>query len=197
MRRAATWHRHPLVSAIVWFNDRTRLPLLDIALRAFQAQSWPLKEAVVLNTSGVPTGFHAGDVREVYLHRGMTRAEAMNMLVDSARGEWVAEWPDDGWFHPGYLQHHLRDTRPDQVSVVVEQTVHLVNQDVTRCLRHWELALACYLRLGPFRYPTSGSTPEFIRQFPRQRVLVRSRELVVRFLHEPPSHPAPALTAKA
>lgn len=191
----SAWHDHPFASAAVWFQDRTREPLLRLSIESFGKQDWPVKELVVLNTSGAPLAWVPRHVRTLEIQRAMAPVDAWNLLLDAARGEWFLTWADDAWFEPDYVRAHVQLAHPGRASVALEQRVHLVNTGHTRTLRRWELALSCHCRPTGMRFHGDGSPEAFIRQFPSQ-VFLKSPPRVLRFLHDAPCHsnaPAPTV----
>lgn len=166
------------------FNDRTQKLLLGLNLKAFSAQSWPLKELVILNTSGLDLGRLPRGVRELAFQKTFAAGEAANLLLDSARGEWVLDWPVDALMGPDYIKAHLQEARQDQITTALEQRVYFVDENVTRSLRWLALGLVGHFRHVPYRYEADADVGKFIQQFPRHRVLSNTGFKVLRFLNE-------------
>ena len=76
--------------------------------RAFDAQTWPNKELVVLDDSPEPSPFMMTqtDPRVRYVHdpKRLSVGEKRNRLAELASGELLAHFDDDDYYGPLYLQ---------------------------------------------------------------------------------------------
>ena len=75
------------------------------AIEDFQAQDWPHKELVVINSSGVPLPKRAG-MFEVFARN--TDPHLNGFGLSQCHGEWVADWQDDCRYSPRYLRAMAR-----------------------------------------------------------------------------------------
>jgi glycosyltransferase involved in cell wall biosynthesis len=98
----------PLISCLM--VTRNRAGLAQFAVRAFQNQTYPEKELVILD-DGQDDALHRwleeiDDSRIVY-HRlpdeGKTLGELRNVVVQKASGEYIAQWDDDDLSDPDRL----------------------------------------------------------------------------------------------
>ena len=76
---------------------------------AFQAQTWPHKELIVLDDSPEPSDFMRSltDDRVKYVHEPerMPVGLKRNRLAEMATGELIAHFDDDDYYAPRYLEH--------------------------------------------------------------------------------------------
>ena len=105
----------PLVSILIRSMDR---PTLERALDSAAAQSWPHLEVVVIAACGavhreLPPAWRGRPLRLVVAADGarLPRAEAANLCLDSARGEWLNFLDDDDELLPAHVQTLLDATR--------------------------------------------------------------------------------------
>ncbi len=97
------------VSVIVPTKERERFlrPLYE----CFCEQSYPDKELVVLDDSEHSSSFFRSlrDSRVRYYHTaaGMTLGHKRNLLVELAKGEVIAQFDDDDYYVPNYLDFML------------------------------------------------------------------------------------------
>jgi len=95
--------RPPLVSAILPLSDSRRAACARQAVAAFQSQTYPACELVLVNGTKTPLlGEAVAGVRELLVQPG-TAGGLRNLGVQEARGEWLAQWDDDDWSHPDRL----------------------------------------------------------------------------------------------
>ncbi len=96
---------HPLVSVIT--PTYGRHDFLIGAQRWFDSQTYPNREWVILDDSPAPSAWFSQntDPRVRYIHDPVRRTigEKRNMLVDMAKGEFVAHFDDDDYYAPRYL----------------------------------------------------------------------------------------------
>lgn len=91
------WHTHPFVSCLLVLADSTRIRLAEQAIECFQQQTWPLKELVVINSTGHRFAVPTHDLLPQCVSTLEQRA------VESAKGEWCLNWRDDCWFASNYI----------------------------------------------------------------------------------------------
>ena len=89
----------PLVSCLCVTEDRAAfLPWL---LRGYDAQTYPHRELVVVDSSREPWDFpERADVRVVSMGHGSWIPAKRNRALEEARGEVVMWFDDDDWQHP-------------------------------------------------------------------------------------------------
>ena len=97
------------VSVIVPTKDRQHF--YQSLYQCFRDQTHTDKELVVLDDSMLPATFFRslGDPSVRYYHTapGMSLGRKRNLLVEFARGEVIAQFDDDDYYAPGYLQTML------------------------------------------------------------------------------------------
>ena len=128
----------PLISAIM--ITRMRLKNVKIALKCFFNQSYPNKELIILcdndeETKQYITSIKDNRIKLVYFSKdeirklfpnGVTLGGLRNLSVKYTKGEYIIQWDDDDWYHPGRIS--------SMFSMVLKKKVHLVN------LGQWVLA---------------------------------------------------------
>lgn len=112
----------PLVSILVRSMDRPTLPR---ALHSAARQTWGNVEIVVVAACGrrhssLPDHFMGRPLRLVFPQpdRRLSRPEAANLALDTARGEWLNFLDDDDELLPEHLVTLLRAPRPGRERVV-------------------------------------------------------------------------------
>jgi glycosyltransferase involved in cell wall biosynthesis len=91
----------PLVSCLCVTEGRAAfMPWL---LWAFDRQTWPSKELVVVDSSPDPLSPGRSDVRVITMPAGSNVASKRNVALGAARGSIVAWFDDDDWQHPRRL----------------------------------------------------------------------------------------------
>lgn len=102
----------PKVSCLLVTADR--LPFCERAIRCYRNQTYPNKELVVVDDgrddlSPLLAQLPAGDV--VYVKLAKNEANVLgtlrNIALETARGDYIAQWDDDDWYHPDRLQHQV------------------------------------------------------------------------------------------
>jgi glycosyltransferase involved in cell wall biosynthesis len=118
---------NPLVSILVRSMDR---PTLQRALDSVAAQDYPNVEVVVVATNAshrdLPATCGAFPLRLVRTARALKRAEAANVALEAARGEWFNFLDDDDELLPMHVSR-LRaalDAHPDT------RLAHSISEDV-------------------------------------------------------------------
>lgn len=116
----------PLVSILIRSMDR---PTLARALRSAAAQTWSHLEIVVVAACGalhrpLPAAIEGRPLRLVHAEpaRHLVRAEAANVALDAARGEWINFLDDDDELLPTHVAEMLAAPRPGGELVVYGRT---------------------------------------------------------------------------
>lgn len=111
----------PLVSAMC-ITKMGRSEMLDIALRRFEAQTYPNKEIVVVYdednaAAGAVVDRHAalGSATAVRViaainrkGKGATLGELRNQAIAAASGELIIQWDDDDWYSAKRVEMQYR-----------------------------------------------------------------------------------------
>lgn len=92
-----------------------RLQLCRRAIRCYSNQTWPNKELVIIDDGQEDLTPILTDIPEselVYLRlspsEGNLLGKLRNMALDAARGDYLAQWDDDDWYHPERLERQAR-----------------------------------------------------------------------------------------
>lgn len=121
----------PLVSILVRSMDRQTLAR---ALDSIAAQTWPHLEIVVAAACGhehrpLPDAWRGRPLRLVLgvSDRRLSRPEAANLCLESARGEWLNFLDDDDEFLPEHIETVYSAPRPASARVVYSKT-HVIDE---------------------------------------------------------------------
>lgn len=116
----------PLVSILIRSMDR---PTLQRALDSAAAQTWPNLEIVVVAACGrthraLPSEYRGRPLRLVLpeVERRLPRAEAANVALEAAAGEWLNFLDDDDELLPQHLSALLSAPRSEGERVVFSRT---------------------------------------------------------------------------
>ena len=98
-------------------RDPGRAAAVNQSIASFLAQTWPAKQLLVANLSGV-TLTQAASITELRL-RPDAVSDPVAVLQDMVQGEWWFNWLDDCWFAPDYIQQHMRFADRSRANVTV------------------------------------------------------------------------------
>lgn len=125
----------PLVSVLVRTLGRETLPK---AVASVLAQTYPRLEIILINASGDATlsnrwggDFGNSSVRWVGENRRLARAEAANVGLANAQGEWLIFLDDDDWFYPDHIAKLIAASWQDRHAVAHYSDVECVDRDGT------------------------------------------------------------------
>lgn len=102
----------PLVVAVmITGKHHERVPLAHVSKTAFQRQTYPNRQLLILNTAREPLTEELYPQENVFeIHRpawgltalGKLRNEALDIIEEKFGGlnPWVIQWDDDDWHHP-------------------------------------------------------------------------------------------------
>lgn len=155
------WHSYPTVSALLVLSDSSRFPLARKAVDCFDAQNWPHRSLVLINSTGQP--FRDG---EIMVPRKDTEA-LRSLAVECAHGEWCVWWADDCWFSPDYIRAHMLVSAKERQTTVRTVTFYAVDSQRKAIGRM--NTLTGFFRLCPQ---------------PREIHVLDGRELVLHFTRE-------------
>lgn len=192
--------RPPLVSCLMVTADRGRLAAR--ALRCFARQSYEDRELVVVDDGrediSPVIAAHAGAsrVRHVRLEPGaarLTLGELRNLALQEARGDLVAQWDDDDWYHPARIEAQVRALGDGEACVLGGTLVHV--DDVAWCDRPFLGRLTggvpgtiLHRREGAPRHPALARADDAFlpRRYAERgslRVLRKAEHLFIRCFH--------------
>jgi len=114
----------PLVSILIRSMDR---PTLDRAIASAVYQTWPNLEIVVVAACGsvhrtLRSPQDGRDIRLIVRDGKLARAEAANVALESARGEWLNFLDDDDEVLPEHVSTLMTAPRPNGERVVFSRT---------------------------------------------------------------------------
>jgi len=141
---------------------RNREARLQTMYRCFAAQSWPVRELLILDDSPAPSAFFSAinDRRVIYRHSPtpIGLGEKRNLLAAEARGELIAHFDDDDLYAPDYLARMVA-LRGDADFFKLSGWHAFVEK--TRTFWFWDSA-----QILPFRYSVSGKGEVLPQQRP-------------------------------
>ena len=190
----------PLVSCLMVTADRGALAAR--AVRCFARQTYPNRELVVLDDGreeiGPVMSAHAAGtpVRHVRIDPAAPRlalGALRNRGLEAARGELVAQWDDDDWYHPERLAEQVRGLGDGDACVLGGTLVHVDSGDWRGHPFAGRLAggvpgTILHRRAGAPRYPEVARAEDtvFLEHYARAgrlRVLAGREHLFIRCFH--------------
>jgi glycosyltransferase involved in cell wall biosynthesis len=90
-------------------TTRSRLPFSRVAAACFEAQSYPNRELVIVSTDlgSMAPGLNVPGARFFPASPDLLLGDLRNLSVQKARGQYVAIWDDDDWYHRDRLSLQL------------------------------------------------------------------------------------------
>lgn len=127
----------PRVSCLMVTANRKEIAKRSVA--CFKKQSYPNKELVILDDgtqdytpilAGIPT-------EDVLYHKiskkeGQHLGQLRNISLDIARGDVMAQWDDDDWYHPNRLTIQVSQLNDSVQACTLSKTMMHVNSDEYR-----------------------------------------------------------------
>ncbi len=97
----------PLIS--VMMPTRNRPLFLAQAVRLFQAQDYPRKELLIVDTSDSPSYEYCAfpDIRYLWLSASLPTGTQRNLACAQAQGDILVQQDDDDYFGPGRLSYQV------------------------------------------------------------------------------------------
>jgi len=144
----------PLISCVC--ITRGKPLLLRIAIACFLDQTYPNKELVIIyEDDDQPTG---DVVRRLLPHPAINAimvarkwnirlGRLRNLGIQSAAGEYICQWDDDDWFHPGRLDYQYKSVLESGLGGCIMRRWLLFNASEGKGyishIRTWEGSLFC------------------------------------------------------
>ncbi len=170
----------PLVSCLMVTANRRRL--CRRAVRCFLSQTYPSAELIVVDDGEEPLDEALQDVppeRLQYIRLPRTPRQVLgalrNVALEAARGEYVAQWDDDDWYHPERLERQTAPLRAGAAEACVLSGA-LMHLDVPPYTRHAYVGplsggvpgTIVHRRNDALRYPTLRKAEDtlYLQQFP-------------------------------
>lgn len=145
----------PLVSCIMpTFNRRL---FVSQAIKNFLHQEYPNKELIIVDDGTdkiqdlIPSYAHE-QIKYIGLEQRKSIGYKRNMAVEQSRGEIIAHWDDDDWYHPSYLKELtnklLQVNNKNAISGISGYLVYLLEESVLKVCRTHGIAGAtfCYFK---------------------------------------------------
>ena len=159
-----------------------RPALLDFARLAqecFFNQTWPQKQLLVFNATGLPLNrWPKRHVRELRLRR-MPRHLMLHILRENADGEWCVLWDADCWYEPTVLAEHMKAAERETAVVFRHVTAFSVTDKKAFTISDERVIHGSFLRLSQIDFQQP-----FYRQTPRLKLLDVPAQLVVKFVNK-------------
>jgi hypothetical protein len=157
------WYQHPLVSALMVCSDPLRREFAEKAIGCFLKQRWPLKEMVLINSTGRPFFIHPL-IRE-FIIKTRSLGEAKNLALYNSDGEWCLPWHDDSAYHEDYVMFHMAQKHPSIPTVMAEVNAHVLTTGNDTLIDDGRFTFGCFPRLCPYTYRENGEESEFFSNF--------------------------------
>ena len=158
-----------------------RQALLDtarLAQECFLGQTWPAKQLVVFNATGVPLNrLPLPNVVEIRLHR-MARPLMLSVLRENADGEWCVTWDPDCWYASTVLERHMKAAERETAVVFKRVTAYCLTEDRTYVIADERIVHGSFLRTAKVNFETP-----FYQQLPKLNWLDVPAELVIKFVN--------------
>jgi glycosyltransferase involved in cell wall biosynthesis len=87
-----------------------RRPFLPLALECFRAQTYSLKELIIVDDGDQPVSDLVDGipgVQYIRLNRRTSIGAKRNAACEAAHGEFIAHWDDDDWYSPQRLERQV------------------------------------------------------------------------------------------
>jgi glycosyltransferase involved in cell wall biosynthesis len=135
------------------------------AIKCFIKQSIPLKELVIVTDvdprrlASIQKQFSTENIQWIFVDQAdrLTLGALRNISIDSAQGEFIAQWDDDDLYDPNRLQVQIEAIRKSNASgsMLIRWTVWWPSKNrlFISGKRRWEGSLVC-LRSAMPRYPS-------------------------------------------
>lgn len=184
---AAAGEALPLVSCVLVVGQRERARFARVAVNQFVAQTYPNKQLVVVNGSGMPvTNVPHAEILELAVPSGPI-GRLRNIGVEAAEGDYLRPfWDDDDCYPPHQLAHQMLYRAPGHLVMQTTQAIVLdVPQDIASVFlrqRPWGIENTALLPSAKLLTPTCrfdetmphSEDVAFVRNWrARQRVLVQ------------------------
>lgn len=126
-RRARRSPAPPLVSCVLIATDPSRFQMVRHAISLYAAQTYPCKEMVLWNTTGVPVTRPEKAItiglREVATpgDENVGLGALRGAAAAQANGEWIVPWDDDDHYHPERVTRQMAVRREGMACMLTHQ----------------------------------------------------------------------------
>lgn len=135
----------PLISCIMPTAKRPQF--VELAIGYFMAQDYPHKELIIVydQASDLPAGFKfPAEVRLCQVARPLSIGNKRNRAIELARGELIALWDDDDWFHPARLRRQVMPILQGWAEISALQYAHVFTMGEDR---FWKPSVRLFHRM--------------------------------------------------
>lgn len=115
-----------LVSAVMVTGKNDRSKLAAAAIRAFERQTWPTKQLVIVTDNQETaeqyrTRPYLCPTKICYIDAPRSLGELRNEGLVQADGEYIVQWDDDDWYHPQRITYQMQFAEPGLAVVLKHQ----------------------------------------------------------------------------
>ena len=153
------------------------------ALTFYGQQTWPYKEAVVINGTDLDIPNELASQRTFKI-KAKYLGELKNLALYNATGEWCFPWLDDCRYAPGYIAWHMHRRGKAFPTVVANPLAEVLKDGIVHTV-DWEVApAASFFRFSPYIYDQDGSDVRFLAKYPDRNLMKADGGLVTRFFED-------------
>jgi hypothetical protein len=98
---ATDWVQFPVISGLMFSTCPARYPFALKAVEDFVNQSWPHKELIIVNSTGISFPVFS-NVFELLARK--VGGDTKSLGLEQCNGEWIADWHDDCRYDLRYLR---------------------------------------------------------------------------------------------
>lgn len=185
----------PLVSCIMPTYERRFFA--PQAIKYFLRQDYPNKELVIVDdgtdklTELIPTG---KEIKYIHLERKASIGYKRNIAAENARGQIIAHWDDDDWYHPTYLKKliHmlLQSGERKAIAGLGVYLIYILEDSILKICRTGGIAGAtfCYFKtlweMNPYRDVNNGEDFFFLQDVKPFYIRLENPELFIVIRHK-------------
>ena len=175
------WPEHSYVSALLVLRSPEEREDALRTVESFLAQTWPVKQLVVVNATAQPLTAHPL-LKEIRL-AAPSLGDLKNAAIFAASGEWCFPLSTDCHYGPDYLSLMMAQADPQSALVIENPIVQDADQAKLETDRE-QAAFIGFFRLNRQlpRYESDGSDLGFLRKFKAVRAVRQVNAVAVRFI---------------
>lgn len=112
-----------ITAVMVTGKDPRRLRFAERAIVAFQLQTYPSKQLLIVSDSPTIKQLPEGpQIRHVYVDRPNQSLGALrNVGLANITSGYVLQWDDDDYYHPDYMSYMRTNAHPSQPALLLNQ----------------------------------------------------------------------------
>lgn len=161
------------------FERPEQLPAAHASIDSFFSQSWPNKELLVFNSTqhSLRRWWQRRRYRELRLRHRLP-GQMLELCLENCSGEWCAGWQPDCWYHPDYLQLHMKHRAKERLVLFKHMRIYALQ---SRRLMVTNSRDACWSLYRHF--PFNPQLP-MVEQFEQTARIDNPAHLIVKFVRE-------------